>query len=138
MNDDEFRQALAALDMYQAQLESLARQAQIFQVSLEESIRARETAKAFLNAKEGDELLIPIGAASFVTAKATGENRAIVGIGSRMSVEKDLNGAVAFLEENVREITEALKKSTEAISEMETNARNLSAAVQQEYQRRQQ
>jgi prefoldin alpha subunit len=138
MNDDEFRQALAALDMYQAQLESLARQVQIFQVSLEETIRARETVKAFLNTKEGDELLIPIGAASFVTAKATGDNRAIVGVGSRMSVEKDLDGAVAFLEETVKEITEALKKSTESINDMESKARNLSAAVQQEYQRRQQ
>jgi prefoldin alpha subunit len=138
MNDDEFRQALAALDMYQAQLESLARQVQIFQVSLEETIRARETVKAFLNAKEGDDLLIPIGAASFVTAKATGDNKAIVGVGSRMSVEKDLDGAAAFLEETVKEITEALKKSTESINDMESKARNLSAAVQQEYQRRQQ
>ncbi|MDR0791627.1 MAG: prefoldin subunit alpha [Methanomassiliicoccaceae archaeon] len=138
MNDNEFRQALAALDMYQAQLESLARQVQIFQMSLEEAIKARETVKAFLGAKEGDELLIPIGAASFVTAKATGENRAIVGVGSRMSAEKDLDGAFAFLDESVKEISEALKKSSESMNEMEANARNLSAAVQKEYERRQQ
>ena len=138
MNDDELRQALSVLDLYKSQLEALARQAQIFQISLEEAIKARETMKAFLTAKEGDELLIPVGGASFVAAKATGEKKAIVGIGSRISVEKDLESAVAYMDETVKEISEAMKKSGESIMEMETNAKNLSLAVQQEYQRRQQ
>jgi len=138
MNDDELRQALSLLDVYNSQLEAFAQQAQIFRVSLEEALKARETLKAFLNAKEGDELLIPIGAASFVAAKATGEKKAIVGVGSRISVEKDLDSAVAFMEETVKEISEALKRSGDSINETEANARNLSMAVQQEYQRRQQ
>ena len=138
MNDDELRQALSVLEAYKSQLEALAQQAQLFQMSLEEALRARETMKAFLNAKEGDELLIPVGALSFVSARATGDKKAIVGIGSRISVEKDLDSAVAYMDETVKDITEALKKSGETIGEMETSARNLSLAVQQEYQRRQQ
>ena len=138
MNDDELRQALYALDVYKAQLEGFAQQAQILQISLEEAVRARETMKAFLNAKDGDELLIPVGAQSFVPAKAMGGNKAIVGIGNRMSVEKDLDGAVAFLDQSVKEITEVLRKTGVSIDEMEATARNLSSAVQQEYQRRQQ
>jgi prefoldin alpha subunit len=138
MNDDELQRALSALEIYKMQLESLAQQVHIFQVSLEEAIRARETMKAFLTAKEGDELLIPIGASSFVSAKATGEKKAIVGVGSRVSVEKDLEGAVAFMDGTVKEISDALKRSGDSIAEAETNARNLSLAVQQEYQRRQQ
>jgi len=138
MNDDELRQALSVLEMYKAQLDALAQQAQIFQMSLEEAIKARETLKAFLNAKEGDELLIPVGGASFVSARATGEKKAIIGIGSRISVEKDLDDAVAYMDNTAKEISEALKKAGESIAEMEQNARNLSLAVQQEYQRRQQ
>jgi len=107
-------------------------------MSLEETLRARETMKAMLIAKEGDELLIPVGASSFVPAKASGSGKVIVGIGNRMSVEKDLDDAVKFMDEGVNEISEALKKVGESINEMETNARNLSLAVQQEYQRRQQ
>jgi prefoldin alpha subunit len=138
MNDDELRQAMSLLDVYNSQLEALTQQAQIFRMSLEEALRARETMKALIGAKEGDDLLIPVGASSFVAAKATGENRAIVGIGSRVSVEKDLDSAVAFLDETVKDISEALKRSGDTINETETNARNLSMAVQQEYQRRQQ
>jgi len=138
MNDDELRQALSVLDVYKAQLEALAGQGQILQLSLEEALRARETMKALLNAKEGDEILIPVGASSFVPAKASGKGKAIVGIGNRMSVEKDLDDAVKFMDNSVNELSEALKKVGESITEMESNARNLSLAVQQEYQRRQQ
>jgi prefoldin alpha subunit len=138
MNDDELRQALSVLDAYQSQLEAFAQQAQIFKMSLEEALRARETMKAFLNAKEGDEILVPIGASSFVAAKASGNGKAIVGVGSRVSVEKNLDEAVAFMDETVKDISEALKKTSDNASEMEMNAKNLSMAVQQEYQRRQQ
>ncbi|MCL2712577.1 MAG: prefoldin subunit alpha [Methanomassiliicoccaceae archaeon] len=138
MNDDELRKALSALEIYKVQLDALAQQVQILQMSLEEAIRARETLKAFLNAKEGDELLVPIGASSFVTAKATGDKKAIVGIGNRVSAEKNIDEAVAFMEGSAKEISEALKRSGESMAEMEINANNLSMAVQQEYQRRQQ
>jgi len=138
MNDDELRQALSLLDVYKAQLEALAGQGQILQMSLEETLRARETMKAMLTAKDGDEILIPVGASSFVPAKAAGSGKAIVGVGNRMSVEKNLDEAVKFFDEGVNELSEALKKVGESINEMEMNARNLSMAVQQEYQRRQQ
>ena len=138
MDDTEFRQSVALLDIYKAQLDGLAQQAQIFQMSLEEALKARETMKAFLDAKEGEELLIPIGGASFIPAKVTGSKKAIVGIGNRISAEKDLNDAVAYMDESVKDISEALKKTGETISETEMSLRNLSLTVQQEYQRRQQ
>ena len=138
MNDDEFRQALSMLDIYKSQLDALANQAQIFQMSFEEALRGRETMKAFLGAKDGDEILVPVGASSFVFAKASGNGKALVGIGNRMSAEKSLDDAVKHLDESVKEISEAMKKIGETITETETNARNLSMVVQQEYQRRQQ
>jgi prefoldin alpha subunit len=138
MNDEELQRALSAIEVYNAQLESWAQQAQIFRMSLEEALRARETMKALVNAKEGDELLIPVGATSFITAKATGDKKAIVGIGSRVSVEQDLESAIEYLDKTAKEISDALKKTSDSAAEMETAARNLSMAVQQEYQRRQQ
>jgi prefoldin alpha subunit len=138
MNDDELRQALSVLDVYKAQLDALSQQAQILQMSLEETIRARETLKALADAKKGDDILIPIGAASFVSAKASGDKKAIVGIGGRISAEKDLESAVEFMNGSAKEISDALRKSGESMAELEMNAKNLSMAVQQEYQRRQQ
>ena len=107
-------------------------------MSFEETVRASETLNAFAKAKEGDEILVPVGASSFVTAKVTASPKAVVGIGNKVSVEKTVDEAVAYVNENMAEIKDALTKLNESMQEMDAAARNLAAAVQQEYQRRQQ
>lgn len=138
MNDDEFRQAMAALETYRVQLDAMAQQSNFFKLSLEETMRARDTLKAFANAKEGDELLVPAGASSFVIATVTSKRKAVVGIGNKVSIDMDLSEAAEYMATSSEEISEALKKLSEAMQEMNSKARELSLAVQQEYQRRQQ
>ena len=138
MEDDEFRQAMAALEAYKVQLDAMAQQSNFFKLSLEETMRARDTLRAFANAKEGDEILVPAGASSFVIATVTSKKKAIVGIGNKVSIDMDLTEAADYMAASVEEVQEALKKLTDAIQEMNVKARELSLAVQQEYQRRQQ
>ena len=138
MNDDELRQALAVLDAYNVQLEALNRHVRLLQVSLEDTTRARETFKSLADAKEGDDILIPVGASSFVSAKITGKKTAIVGIGNRISVEKDLDEAVTFMEASVSEITKALRDTLGTLDEIEKMSTELTNAVENEYRYRQQ
>ena len=138
MNDDELRQALATLDAYKNQLNALTQQSQLLQMSYEETLSATQTLTSLVDAKEGDEIMVPVGASSFVTAKVTSSPKAVVGIGNKVSVEKSLTDAVEYMKGNLEEITDALKKLSESMQEMDAAARNLSLAVQQEYQRRQQ
>lgn len=135
MKDEELRQALAVLDAYKAQLDSLSSQLQLLQMSLEEAVRARDTLKAFAAAKVGDEIMVPIGASSFVFAQVADTEKAVVGIGNRLSQERPLSDAVTYMDSNIEEIGEALKKATEAGAELENRARQLSAMIQQEYQK---
>lgn len=138
MEEKDLRQALQVLESYKGQMETLSRQINILQVSLEESVRARETLKVFASAKEGDEILVPIGASVFVAAKVTGSRKAVVGIGNRISVDKDLADATEYMGSGVVEIQEALKKASNAFSEMQSAANNLAEAINAEYEARQQ
>ena len=138
MNDDEFRQAMATLEAYKVQLDAMAQQSNFFKLSLEETLRARDTLKAFAEAKEGDEILVPAGASTFVIATVTSKKKAIVGIGNKVSIDMDLEQATKYMADSVEEVQEAMKKLSDAIQEMNVKARELSLAVQQEYQRRQQ
>jgi len=138
MEDDELRQAMAVLETYDAQLEALNRQVRLLQVSLDDTMRARESFKVLADAKEGDDILIPVGASSFVPAKVTGKKKAIVGIGNRLSTEKDLGEAVEFMEASVGELSQALREAISTLNEVERMAAELTAAVQNEYQYRQQ
>ncbi len=138
MNDDEFRQAMATLEAYKVQLDAMAQQSNFFKLSLEETMRARDTLKAFAEAKEGDEIMVPVGASSFVIATVTSKRKAVVGIGNKVSIDMDLDDAAKYMATGAEEVQEAIKKLNDAIQEMNAKARELSLTVQQEYQRRQQ
>jgi len=137
MEDGDLRQAMAVLETYNYQLEALTRQVRLLQVSLEETTRAREALKALKDAKEGDEILIPIGASVLIPVKVSGEDKAIVSIGNRMSTEKSLEDALTFMEDSGKEVSEALKETINTLEEVEKRTSELTAAVQNEYQNRQ-
>jgi prefoldin alpha subunit len=137
MEDGELRQAMAVLESYKKQLESLNRQAQVLQASMDDILRARETLKALKDAKEGDKVLLPIGASSYINVNISADTKVIVNVGSRTSVEKSIDEAVEFAIETGNECSEALKNAVNAMSEIEGIANDLSMAIQNEYRNRQ-
>ena len=138
MNDDELRQALATLETMKVQLDAMAQQARFFQLSLEETMRAHDTLDAFAKAKEGDEVLVPAGASSFVIATVTSKRKAVVGIGNKVSIDMDLDEAAKYMADSANEVKDAIQKLNENMRQMDSQARSLSMNIQQEYQRRQQ
>lgn len=138
LEDNELRQAIAAMESYKERVEALSRQVQVLRVSLEEVTMSSDALKAFKNAKEGDEIMVPVGASSFITVKVTSNRNVVVGIGSNISVEKDIDDAISYMDANNAEIAEALKKSAETLNEAQQALTTISNAVQQEYVNRQQ
>ena len=138
MNNDELRQALATLETMKVQLDAMAQQARFFQLSLEETMRAHDTLDAFAKAKEGDEVLVPAGASSFVIATVTSKRKAVVGIGNKVSIDMDLDEAAKYMADSANEVKDAIQKLNENMRQMDSQARSLSMSIQQEYQRRQQ
>ena len=133
MNEEEIKQALSTLDLMRAQAESLAEQQQLIQYSLEEYTRAKETLSKWKDAKKGEELLVPIGGNSFVFAKVEFNSKALVGIGSGVTVEKPVVEAIATLDGRINEMVEALKKINDSLTILETRSANLTRQVQGEY-----
>ena len=133
MNEEEIKQALSALDLMRAQAESLAEQQQLIQYSLEEYTRAKETLSKWKDAKKGEELLVPIGGNSFVFAKVEFNSKALVGIGSGVTVEKPVEEAIETLDGRINEMVEALKKINDSLTMLETRSANLTRQVQGEY-----
>ena len=138
LEDNELRQAIAAMESYKERVEALSRQVQVLRVSLEEVTMSSDALKAFKNAKEGDDIMVPVGASSFITVKVTSNRNVVVGIGSNISVEKDIDDAISYMDANNAEIEEALKKSAETLNEAQQALTTISNAVQQEYVNRQQ
>jgi prefoldin alpha subunit len=138
VNDDELRQMLALMDNYKNRTEALSRQVQVLRSTLDEVNMANESIKALMAAKEGDEIMVPIGASSFMNVKVTSNKNIIVGVGSGLSVEKTPEDANKYMEANAAELSEALKKTVDALQEVQQALSTVSEAVQIEYMNRQQ
>ncbi len=138
MNDEELRQAMQTLEAYNQQLENINRQARLLQNTRDEATRASRTVQALIDAKPGDEILVPIGSSCLITVQVSEKKKAIIGVGSKVSVEKDLPDAVEYLDKTSKELSEAIQKTITAMQEIQDYAEQLSAAIQNEYERRQQ
>jgi prefoldin alpha subunit len=125
------------MESYKDRVEALSRQVQVLRVSLDEVTMTAEALKAFQNAQEGDEIMVPVGASSFITVKVTSNKNVIVDIGGNISVEKEVGEAIAYMDSNNAEISEALKKTADALNDAQQALNNLTSAVQQEYNSRQ-
>ena len=137
MEDSELRQTITVAESYKQRVESLSRQVQVLRVSLDEVHLASEALKAFKNAKDDEEIMVPVGATSFITVKVTPNRNVVVDIGSGVSVEKTADSALEYMEANNTEISEALKRTMEALGEAQSALDNLTSVIQQEYADRQ-
>ena len=137
MEDSELRQTITVAESYKQRVESLSRQVQVLRVSLDEVHLASEALKAFRNAKDDEEIMVPVGATSFITVKVTPNRNVVVDIGSGVSVEKTADSALEYMEANNTEISEALKRTMEALGEAQSALDNLTSVIQQEYADRQ-
>lgn len=138
MNDEELRQAMQTLETYNKQLENVSRQARILQNSRDETVRAHRTLEALNEAQPGEEILVPIGSSCLVNVQVSDKKEVVVGVGSKISVTKDFPTAIEYLDSNVKELNEAIQKTIGAMQEIQAYVEQLSAAIQNEYDLRQQ
>ncbi len=90
-------------------MESLNEQSEMLRLSLEEHMRAKETMTRFQKGGKGAEILVPVGANSFLFARIEDPDKAIVGIGSDITVEESMEVAVKRLETRIEDIEKALQ-----------------------------
>lgn len=133
MNEEELQQSIRTLELYRAQLEGFDQQYEFLAVTMNEHNRAKETMSAYKNLKEGSETLIPVGASSFLFAKVTSPDRAMVGIGADVVVDADIEEAIAKIEQRIKEVEEAMKSLSERYQEVAGKAAELTAKIQNAY-----
>ena len=105
LGETDLRRGMAVLDQYREQIEALAQQQEIVRISLEEHMRARETLTRYREAGKGAEVLVPVGANSFLVAESKDVNKAFVSIGSDLLVYDDIGQQIERLDARIKSIT---------------------------------
>ncbi len=133
--DPELRRAAMSLEVVRTQMDALARQAETLQIAFEDLVRARETLQRAQQAGAGREILVPIGANSFVIGQLKDAERVIVGIGSDVAIEEPIPAAVERLVARAKAIEEAEKSLAERMGQLEAQADAFTRRVQELYEK---
>ncbi|MBR9681123.1 MAG: prefoldin subunit alpha [Candidatus Altiarchaeota archaeon] len=93
------------------QLEYLNQQIQTMQVHLNEILRASDELSILKvgltnieEAKNGDEMLVPLGASSYIPAKIKDVKNVIVSVGAGVFIEKPIGDAMPIVEKQMDEL----------------------------------
>jgi len=122
MSEREARRAAALLETYRGQIDALAKQHEVMRMSFEEVLRARETLARYRVAGEGKELLVPVGATTYVYAQSQTPDRVLIGIGSSLIVEDTEPGARARLDARAQSLETAIQALEARLEEVEAKA----------------
>lgn len=131
------RENMLRLETAKEQLEGLSRQQELIQLAIEEHAKARETVKNLAKSAPGEELMIPIGADAYIYAKASGNKDVVVGVGSAVSIQRNVEEAEKILENRIEELAQAFQRVAEMAAQTEGAIRELSDKVQAQYERMQ-
>jgi prefoldin alpha subunit len=135
VSESDLRRGMAVLDQFREQIEALAQQQEIIRISLEEHLRARETLTRYREAGRGAEVLVPVGANSFLVAESKDVDRAFVSIGSDLIVYDNIPKQIERLDGRIKSITEAANTIGGRLAELQRRAEAQGAAVQDLYDR---
>ena len=127
----EVQSLLLRLRQYQAQAEATLQQLNIVNQAIDELNRAIDTIKYLKNLQNGDELIVPIGAGSFIYATLSDINKVIVGIGGGISAEKRPDDAIKHLERRREELQKTQQELTNLMQRIEMEAQRIQARLQE-------
>jgi len=98
VSEQDLNNAVQTLEMYKAQLETLAKHRELIESSLNEHKRGLETLKEYSGAKKGTEILVPIGGGTYLPA-VVGKKKVMLALGAEYYSEEDFENVECAKEE---------------------------------------
>jgi prefoldin alpha subunit len=129
--EEEITKNLTLIEYYKQQLESIEMQLQYLQSTLVDYQRAKMTVEQLHTADENAEVLIPVGAGTFVNGSLKSSSSVLIGVGAGIVVEKSADDAKAKLDERMKRIQENLEKMASLGQKIQCDAEELSRKTQQ-------
>lgn len=133
MDEQEIMAASQELETLRNQMDNLAKQEELIQVTLEEFTRAKDALNDLKGKKEGDEILVPIGANCWVHAVLGNMDKAIASIGSNLAVGQPVEEIVVRLDSQLEEIEAAKTEVSNKLTSLNAKASELTQMLQAVY-----
>ncbi|WP_456368000.1 prefoldin subunit alpha [Thermococcus sp.] len=116
--------------LLQAQAQLLAQNLELLTLGRNEFQAVKESLEGLKKEGKDVEILVPIGAGSFLKGKVTETDKAILSVGAGYAVEKELDDAIEYIERRIKEYDEAIRKTQEALKKLEVQLETLAKQAQ--------
>ncbi|WP_456482372.1 prefoldin subunit alpha [Methanopyrus sp.] len=114
----KLQELIAEINRLQGQIEAINAQIDLIESSISELNRVEETLKGVKGLEGDEEILVPIGAQSFVKACVTDTERVIVGIGAGVAVERTIDEALESIDDQRQELEKARAEAQQKLQEL--------------------
>lgn len=129
VSEQEAQQLVAKHKAYQSHAESINQQIQALQMSILDCDRAIQTLDGIDGGQK--EIMFPIGSGSFVYATIDEPDKAVVGVGSGISVEKSTEDAKVILSKRKDNIMKGVEELNATLANVSKELQNIQAVMAQ-------
>ncbi|HTX44361.1 MAG TPA: prefoldin subunit alpha [Methanocella sp.] len=129
--EEKIRELIARIQVNQQRMDALQQQANLIQISLNDLDNAVKTLTTLEGKGEGLEMLVPIGADSFVHARLSDPDKVIIGLGAGVSVEKSFADSRNVIQGRRSELEKVLLDTSGAMDQVASELARLQQEAQQ-------
>ncbi|MGD8638101.1 MAG: prefoldin subunit alpha [Nitrosopumilaceae archaeon] len=137
MSEERAQQLMQQMQMLETYFTDLSQREGTLYGVLREATAAIESIKS-LNQKPSSDALVPIGMGTFVKTKISSKDKIVLNIGADVSLEKDSDSAINYLEARIKEIEVAIQdtaaKKHDAASQLEQGKNQINQLMQTDSQ----
>jgi prefoldin alpha subunit len=123
-------------ELRKRQLASVLSQQQLLSAQILEHQQAKQAIESFSKKKEGDEILVPLGASIYTFTKISKVKQILTGIGADLSIEKTPEGAIKALDERIKNLNEESRKLSQITQQIKAEVDKIASGIEAVYRKK--
>jgi prefoldin alpha subunit len=129
----QLQQLGSEIELLQNQVGAHNQNLELLTMSLAEMRQTLDALEQLKKTETEREILMPLGTGVFIRSALKQNDRVIIGVGSSVSIEKNVDEAKAIVDKRIEETDSALKGTQERVQEISGRLEELNASWQQMY-----
>lgn len=123
-------EVLLEYEYYRGQIETLKQSLESISSSILDLAVVKESLDSIKALKKKNEILVPIGAGSFVNARIIDTDKVIIGLGADVAVKKKIQDAKADIEGRMKKLEEVQNQNIEKLQLITQKIQELAPQVE--------
>ena len=100
--DEDIQSKMMEMESYRSQLQQYQMQKSQIMLNVQELLNAKTTLEGIKSAKNGTEIMIPIGGGTFIKGKIEDTASVVTSVGADVAVTKNIEDAEKFIEKQLK------------------------------------